>query len=161
MTGTTLQTPHWLLSGKGRQSRLSVRRQNGPHKTSPLSNRSWIPVIGVLFQLASKSQTLLTFLGNSCRNGLSQQISLLSVTGLCNKQAPNRRKKIYIPYIYFFLIYFDRVGWHHLNICSMSNEECLLWPHVSGPANKSIICLQPDTFTWLLRWVSTLGINPK
>lgn len=67
MTVTTLQTPRWLLSGKGRQSRLPDQRTQGHIKHLSFQNASRMPVIGVPFQLASKSQTLLTFLGNSCR----------------------------------------------------------------------------------------------
>lgn len=67
------------------------RTDTRPHKTSQLSNTSQI--IGVLFQLASKSQTLLTFLGNSCRNGHSQHMSSLSVRGLRQRTNSNSNKK--------------------------------------------------------------------
>ena len=50
MTGTTLQTPHWLLSGKGRRSCLSVRRQN-THISAfkyELNTSNWCPLsIGI------------------------------------------------------------------------------------------------------------------
>lgn len=44
-----------------------TQRTQGHTKHLSFQNASRMPVIGVLFQLASKSQTLLTFLGNSCR----------------------------------------------------------------------------------------------
>lgn len=76
-----------LVTVRKGQTESSVHQANRPdrrpHETSRLSNTSRI--IGVPLQLASESQMLQTFLGSSCRNGHSQQMSYTSVRGLMQR----------------------------------------------------------------------------
>lgn len=139
MTVTTLQTPRWLQSGKGRRSRLSSRSDTRPHKTSQLSNTSRIPVIGALFQLASESQMLLTFLGNSCLNDHSQHMSSSSLRSLVRRRRHKQAKKL-----------FDEETDNPEIFPAAAIKVWQLWPHASVSANKSIIYVQWYIFVCLV-----------
>lgn len=117
----------------------SPDRTPRPHKTSRLSNASRIPVIGALFQLASESQMLLTFLGNSCLNDHSQHMSSSSLRSLVRRRRHKQTKKL-----------FDKETDNPEIFPAVAIKEWQLWPHASVSANKSIIYVQWYIFCCLV-----------
>lgn len=123
------------------------RMDTRPHKTSRLSNRSRI--IGVLFQSASKSQTLLTFLGNSCRNGHSRHMSCASVEGLVQRTKSGREETLFneeadSPAIFAAVSIKKRVT---SLTCDTLNKTCLGLPAVLWLINQLFMYI----FCWLVR----------
>ncbi len=109
------------------------RTDTRPHTTSQLSNTSRI--IGFLFQLASKSQTLLTFLGHSCRNGHSQHMSFTSVRGLMQR-TNNKRKSI------------QQWSWRPYYICNCICKKKRVTALTCDTLNKT--CLSLPAVLWLI-----------
>lgn len=66
-----------------------MQRTQGHIKHLSFQNVSRMPVIGVLFQLASKSQTLLTFLGNSCRKRINIYLLCQARASFKEQEKPN------------------------------------------------------------------------